>query len=113
MRDVFDATIGGGVRIFRSGVNSDRVSIRCTGRCGNGGCSSAGRAPGCGPGRRGFEPRQPPPGKPRSLEVAGFSLEYAESSPVASGELVFDLTDRVLRKKVGCLFEQDACRHVR
>src|SRR5699024_6207335 len=26
----------------------------------NGGCSSAGRAPGCDPGCRGFEPRQPP-----------------------------------------------------
>ena len=27
---------------------------------GNGGCSSVGRAPGCDPGCRGFEPRQPP-----------------------------------------------------
>lgn len=61
----------------------------------------------------GSSPVSHPPGKPRSLEVTGLSLEYAESSPVASGELVFDLTDRVLRKKVGCLFEQDARRHVR
>ena len=30
------------------------------GRGGNGGCSSVGRAPGCDPGCRGFESRQPP-----------------------------------------------------
>src|SRR5699024_9522596 len=42
----------------------------------NGGCSSAGRAPGCDPGCRGFESRQPPPRKPPGLrnKVRGFVI---------------------------------------
>ena len=37
-----------------------RLRVSTVRHCCDGGCSSAGRAPGCGPGGRGFKSRQPP-----------------------------------------------------
>jgi hypothetical protein len=47
---------------------------------GNGGCSSAGRAPGCGPGCRGFEPRHSPVVEGCSAASAAFPFAGSVSS---------------------------------
>ena len=62
---------GRGVRGERArGSAQTRYTFRWPTAWADGGCSSAGRAPGCGPGCRGFEPRHSPQGMPPEVQGA-------------------------------------------
>src|SRR5690348_2310807 len=69
------------------------LAVRHSGVTAHGGRSSVGRAPGCGPGGRGFEPRRSPHKRhdaliPEILRFSGHfaSLRLLQASPSARGE---------------------------